>query len=148
MYLKFAGPQLEFPSKKFDQLRIFSELCYYHYCKFLQLVRFHDQTPQLNSTCYQHLSNWGKCTDMRSWSRVLAIACCPFHKFWNWKLMLQMNLISTSDKSKADSCFVLWVLISGVHYFVTRSSSVCFVYQNPSRTFPERLYNVSRLKHL
>ena len=45
-----------------------------------------------------------KCNGSRSWSRVLAIACYPFYKLWNWKFTLQMHLLF---KSTPDSSFVL-----------------------------------------
>ena len=43
-------------------------------------------------------------------------------------------------KSTPDSCFVLWALLSGVQYFVIRSTTVCFAWQNRSRTFQVSIF--------
>ena len=60
---------------------------------------------------------------------------------WNQKYTLKMNLLF---KSTPDSCFVLSSfklgLINGIQFLVICSSSVSFVSQNRSRTFPAPIF--------
>ena len=58
-------------------------------------------------------SNGEKCTDSRSWSRVLAIACYPFHKLWNWKFTLRFPSNEFAFQINTRQMF-RWVIISGV----------------------------------
>ena len=77
--------------------------------------------------------NRENCTDSRSWSRMLAIAAIRFTSFGTGNSRFKWIYFFSSTP---DSCFVLWVFISGVQYFVTRSPSVSFVSPNRFRTFP------------
>ena len=79
-----------------------------------------------------------KCTDSRSWSRMLAIACYPFSQALELEIHASNEFIISNQHQTAVSSF--WVLISGVQYCVIRSSSVCFVWQNRSRTSPVPIF--------
>ena len=98
------------------------------------------QKKESNMTSEQSI--WEKCTDSRSWSRMLAIACYPFLQALELEIDASNEFIFSNQCQTAVSSF--WVLISSVLYCVIRSSLVCFVWQNHSESRTSPLF-LSRL---
>ena len=77
-------------------------------------------------------------------SLSIAIAWYLFHKLWNWKFTLLLNLLFQINLNTrqllAQPVASFWVLISCFQYFVISSSSLRFVWQNHSRTFPVLIF--------
>ena len=72
------------------------------------------------------------------WLEKLIKSACNCLPSFSQALQLEIHTSKefTSSNQHQTAVLSFWVLLRGVQYFVICSSSVCFLWQNSSRTFP------------
>ena len=79
--------------------------------------------------------------EMHGLEKLIKNACnCLLSVFTSFGLEIQASNEFIFSNQNQTAVLSFWVLISGVQYCVIRSSSVCFVWQNRSRTSPVPIF--------